>query len=245
MGQIEKNAAKLLRNEIGKGRDAHRVWEEFLDFCLDCFDARHFVDGTWEEAVRDNFNAYPNYAKTMMAVLDGITLSIEMGELIDPLGTLYEELFQSKGKASQLGQFFTPTHLCSLMAEIVTDDGDDGERVYDCACGSGRTLIAHRVNDVKRGKYYSAWYVGEDIDLVSVKMCALNLMWYGCRGEVYHADTLRMEYFGTMYKINEVRYPFLCEAYSVRKQIVNQPTMLDLQPKTQPKQENKQLELTF
>lgn len=222
------NPAECLRQEIATGKDPHRVWEEFLDYCLQIFDVSHYLT---EDGFTDNAQAKAaenaNYYSAMTMVLEQIADAIDSGSAIDPLGRIYEELFQSKGKASQLGQFFTPESVCELMAR--TASAVDGGSVYDCACGSGRTLIAHRIEEMKCGRIYPAEYVGEDIDIVSVKMCALNLMWYGCRGHVAHADTLRMEYYGTVYHINEVRYPFFTANYSVRKVRISKQ-----QPKHEP-----------
>lgn len=63
----------------------------------------------------------------------------------DVLGPLYMEL-ASRGR-SALGQFFTPSHISSMMAEITIGDvppDDNGSlyRVCDPACGSGVTLLA-------------------------------------------------------------------------------------------------------
>ena len=64
----------------------------------------------------------------------------------DVLGPLYMEL-ASRGGRSALGQFFTPFHISSMMAQMTIGDvppDDNGSlyRVCDPACGSGVMLLA-------------------------------------------------------------------------------------------------------
>ena len=64
-------------------------------------------------------------------------------------------------------------------------------------------------------KDWRSYYVAEDLDGTSVKMCALNMLIHGMRGCCICHDTLLRDFaFG--YEINEVRYPFPCECYSIR-----------------------------
>lgn len=68
-------------------------------------------------------------------------------------------------------------------------------------------------------------YARQDIDPVSCKMCALNLMVYGCGGSVTQMDTLKYSGEWNAYYINEVRYPFPTTSYSIRrgKRIIEPP----------------------
>ncbi len=84
------------------------------------------------------------------------------------------------------GQFYTPEHMTDMMAQIV-GDGEDGTTVYDPACGSGRTLLsAAKVNPRRT-------FVGQDLDHRCVKMAAINLAFYGLRGQVIQGNTLANE----------------------------------------------------
>lgn len=91
--------------------------------------------------------------------------------------------------------------------------------INDCACGSGRTLVSHFMETYRQtGKHpVSYYYQGEDIDIVSVKMCALNMMIHGMRGRAIRHDTLMEPVsFDYGFEINEVRYPFPTPFYSLR-----------------------------
>jgi hypothetical protein len=117
------------------------------------------------------------------------------GSWIDVLGKVFEET-NSSFAASGAGQFFTPETVCNVMVKLTagTDECEDGIMVNDCACGSGRNLIAHsRLHPKNRLK---AFYVGQDLDERCVKMCVLNFFMYGMKGVVIHMDSLQMKIFG-------------------------------------------------
>jgi type I restriction-modification system DNA methylase subunit len=64
----------------------------------------------------------------------------------------------------------------------------------------------------------SNFYVGEDIDLTSVKMCALNLMIHGCRGRVVQHDTLNNPIlYDYGFRINDIRFPIPSPFYSLTR----------------------------
>lgn len=117
------------------------------------------------------------------------------GSWIDLLGNVFEET-NSSFTASASGQFFTPPTVCNFMAQITCgpDECASGITVNDCACGSGRNLIAHsRLHPNNR---LNTFYVGQDMDKRCVNMCVLNLFMYGMKGIVIHMDTLGMKIFG-------------------------------------------------
>lgn len=196
-----------------KKLDAHQGLNAVLDFLIDMFDIKHYLskDG-WFSAVSKAEKEEPHLYRIMMIWMDKVATAMEKGSWLDFFGGVYEEMYQSRGKASTLGQFFTPPHLCDLMAQI--SHPVDG-RVSDCACGSGRTLLA---GASAAGFPRSNYYIGEDMDLVSVKMCALNLMIHGCRGKVVQHDTLRNPIlYDYGFRINDIHYPMPTPFYSLTR----------------------------
>jgi len=87
------------------------------------------------------------------------------------------------------GQFFTPEPICDMMAKICGDI-KDGSNVYDCACGSGRMLLA----SAKINRY--AYFFGADIDRNCCLMCVVNLCLNGLLGEVAWMNSITNEFFG-------------------------------------------------
>lgn len=209
-----KETIRLIEKVVREKRlDAHQGLNAVLDFLIDMFDIKHYLskDG-WFNAVSRAEKEEPHLYRIMMIWMEKVATAMENGSWLDFFGGIYEEMYQSRGKASTLGQFFTPPNLCDLMAQI--SQPVDG-RVSDCACGSGRTLLA---GASAAGFTRSNFYIGEDLDMVSVKMCALNLMIHGCRGRVVRHDTLREPVcFDYGFRINDIRYPFETPFYSLTR----------------------------
>lgn len=185
--------SKLL---LTKGLDA---MNDFLDWLLNIFDAKNLE--TREEVFRQAEKDETFFELMKM----WFTHTKEEGTL-DFFGGMYEEFFLSNLKASKTGQFFTPIDLAKLMTEIVEPKSGT---VSDCCCGSGRLILP------TKGKCDFA-FCG-DTDIVSVKMCALNLMVNEFQGIVVqqNALTLHKPYVG--YLVNPTNYPFETGVLSILK----------------------------
>lgn len=210
-----KEVIKILEKHVAdRGIDRHRGLEILCDFLLDLYDARHYLtpDG-WHRNVYTKSVEEPHLFRIGMIWMQRVAEAMERGEWLDFFGGLYEEMYQTRGKASVLGQFFTPEHLCDLLTKCAAS-GDE-RCINDPACGSERTLLAHFA---RSGFSPSGYYIGEDIDTISVKMCALNMMAHGMRGRVVRHDTLKSPlYFDYGFELNEIRYPMPTIYYSVRR----------------------------
>lgn len=113
-------------------------------------------------------------------------LQIEMKKTNDDiLGKVYMEWNQS---TKLRGQFFTPKHVASMMAQMLQPSG----KILDPCCGSGILLI-ESIKTMDNEKLDDSVFVGQDIDLTCVKMCALNLMFFNVNGYVVWGDSLLME----------------------------------------------------
>lgn len=209
-----KEVVKLIEKVVSeKQLDRHQGLNAVLDFLIGMFDVGHYLkpDG-WMGAVAKAEKQEPHLFKIMLIWMDKVATAMENGTWIDFFGGIYEEMYQSKGKASTLGQFYTPPALCDLLA--FCSEPNEG-KVSDCACGSGRTLLAAASAS---GFCRSNFYVGEDIDLTSVKMCALNLMIHGCRGRVVQHDTLNNPIlYDYGFRINDIRFPIPSPFYSLTR----------------------------
>lgn len=210
-----KEVIGLLERHVNERQiDRHRGLEVLCDFLLDLFDYRHYLtENGWANHLVKQKETEPYLFQIALIWMNKIAEAMEKGEWKDFFGGLYEEMYQTRGKASTLGQFYTPEHLCNLLTMCV-GTGDEN-RINDPSCGSGRTLLAHFADSKFSPKGY---YIGEDIDTISVKMCALNMMIHGMRGRAVRHDTLKSPvHFDYGYEVNEVRYPFPTTLYSVRK----------------------------
>ena len=209
-----KEVVKLIEKVVTEKKiDRHQGLNAVLDFLIDIFDVRHYhTEDGWMERVTRAEREEPHLFRIMLIWMDKVATAMEQGSWLDFFGGVYEEMYQSKGKASTLGQFFTPPNLCDLLAKVsVPCDG----KISDCACGSGRTLLA---GASAAGFPRSNFYIGEDLDIVSVKMCALNLMIHGCQGRVVQHDTLTNPIcFDYGFRINDIRYPIPTPYYSLTR----------------------------
>ena len=203
--------------------DNHGIKQEerldsFCDFIINLFSTDSYKLEGFKPDVATPENE--DYINLVSCWCEMVAKEMEKGNALDLFGQLYEQMFLLKSKASANGQFFTPESLCDLMARIT--EKDDAELktkvVNDCACGSGRTLLSHfmKVTNEDRanaGRYY---YDAADIDLFTCKMCACNMMIHGMQGRVVCQDQLLLPTPTAIFYINEVRYPFPSDMYSIR-----------------------------
>lgn len=129
-------------------------------------------------------------------LLADMTMSLEEDPEQDFLG----EMYMAVGMGSSItGQFFTPYHVCELLANLANlpnirkqIEKDGHAMVNDCACGAGATLIAAANACRKAGIDYQrkVVFVGQDIDFICVCMCYLQLSLLGCPGYVINGNTL-------------------------------------------------------
>lgn len=210
-----KETIRLLERHVNERQlDRHRGLEVLCDFLIDLFDVKHYLvpDG-WPTHIATQQQKEPYLFQIAIIWMNKVAEAMEKGEWLDFFGGLYEEMYQTRGKASTLGQFYTPTHLCDLLTKCV-GTGDE-RRINDPACGSERTLLAHFAHsEFSRTGYY----IGEDIDTISIKMCALNMMIHGMQGRAVRHDTLKSPvHFDYGFEVNEIRYPIPTCHYSLRR----------------------------
>ena len=112
-------------------------------------------------------------------------LTVEMDNngigLKDCLGDYFMDVLSNERK----GQFFTPEHICDLMAEITPIE--DNQSFCDPCCGSGRMAMATAKKN-RNLKFYCG-----DIDLQCCQMTLINMCLNGMFGTVEHCDTLKAE----------------------------------------------------
>lgn len=211
----------LTRHATDNGRPYESALDDFLDYLLQLHDVAAFVGPA------DGYAAYmrgmrakdSEFFALAIIWLTDVSAAMERGQWLDVFGTIYEELYLMRGKASHTGQFFTPRSISDLMADVI-DAAKNHGIVNDCAAGSGRLLLAHYMahtkTDREAGRAFT--YIAQDSDPTACKMCALNMMVHGLRGRVVCRDTLSMSAPAVIYHLNEVRYPIPSPYYSIRQE---------------------------
>ena len=118
----------------------------------------------------------------------------------DVLGGLY----MSMGLGSKsTGQFFTPYHICKLMAKTV-DFGDLKTKmkmtVMEPSCGSGTNIIACYMEAKEQGLFYPGISVtAVDLDLKAVCMAYVQFSLLGISAKVSQGNTLELKTNLTLY----------------------------------------------
>ena len=214
MRNYDQYTKQLLTIAQKNHTDAYNALGAFLDYLLDTFEMKNITKFAldYEKVFLDARKRDADYFALMCSWFVEVIHEMENEQgWLDFFGKVYEETFKSKSKASALGQFYTPDSICDLMADMTIKG--EFETANDCACGSGRTMLALFAKSDKTQYHY---YTAGDIDLISVKMCALNFMVHGMIGEVKQQDALLQSTPHVIYKINEVRCPFPTPFYSIR-----------------------------
>lgn len=209
---LQQQANKLLKVAQRNDIEPARALDALLDYLIGTFEMENVMrfEFNYEQVFLNAKQRNEDLFSLLCDWFTQVTEEMENGRgFLDWFGGVYEEMFQGRSKASALGQFYTPECLCQAMAEIIEPSG----RMNDCACGSGRTLLAAYAK-ADKAKFH--WFEAGDIDTTSCKMCALNFMIHGMIGEVKRQDALRQDTPSVIYHINEVRYPIPAPFYSIR-----------------------------
>lgn len=208
-----KEIDKLLSGYAYKrGADFAQLFDQWLDWTIGWFDPKYIQSKDCNlVTITDEMKAdNETFFECFSLVAQATSYNIEQKGWYDAFGSLYEEKVKSGYKASSMGQFFTPEGLCDGLAKMLYTK--ERTFIYDPACGSGRLPLAMWGN-IDKDKFH--YFVLGDIDPLSCKMSALNMMLHGMFGIVERRDALRMDFFGG-YVINEMCYPFPCAMPSIR-----------------------------
>lgn len=234
---------KTIFNKAAYGSSYEQVFDDFLTICICCV-TRDFATGLshYEDEYMQVIEPYKalNTLKYFPELFAELILYMEenkdSSQGNDLLGTFFEQEL-SRGRN---GQFFTPYHVCQMMAQITKGEETKSVNVLDPSCGSGRMLMAFAKDSTLMHGYY-----GIDIDARCVKITALNLFFNGLRGEVMCGDALAKDDFRFGYRISL----FPLGIFKIDEKEVStiwlsqQTTFSSMKPKEQGKPPQPQLEL--
>lgn len=190
-----KNLVKTITDfTYQNGLEVSRVFDDLLRYMIHGYTLPGQPGLTdWRYTKEQNAVFYEMYAQIVLIMQRELKHKL----WFDIFGNIYEEFIASKSRRSNSGQFFTPESLCDLMTEICQgEEKQTGKLISDCACGSGRTLLAHHVRNL--GNYY----VAEDIDKTCAMMCVCNFLLHGVMGEVIWHNSLIPEQFYGAWRVN-------------------------------------------
>ena len=157
---------------------------DMLDFIIICFcvNAKDNPLKSWSKEYHEHIR------QALLLYLKIQNEELQNKKWVDTLGNVYEEI-SSSGDRSMFGQFFTPEHVCNLMAQISSVNKNN--KCMDCCCGSGRLLLASYFNSEDKPILF-----GMDLDIVCSKMALVNLFMHGCIGsEIVHGNSIANSFF--------------------------------------------------
>ncbi len=176
---------------------AYDVWRDFVTMAAcaisNSLDKEHF-----DEREKMYLKTIGKYAKSEQSVFPQLmaitTMALDDNPEQDFLGEMYMRLNLGNRSTSQ---FFTPYHICDVMAK--TTAGDNIAEVVDkqgcfsvCdpCCGAGATLIAginearRQLEDANLNFQNHILVVGQDIDLTVALMCYIQISLLGVAGYI-------------------------------------------------------------
>ena len=137
--------------------------------------------------------------KIINAIEDGLRESYSNGHT---LGNAYEYLLGqfAAGSGKKAGEFYTPPHISTILARIVTLDSQEPatgqkkklESVFDFACGSGSLALNVRDRTIEGGGQVGKIY-GQEKNITTYNLARMNMLLHGLKDTeftIYHGDTL-------------------------------------------------------
>lgn len=99
--------------------------------------------------------------------------------------------------SKNLKQCFTPFEATKIMSKLT--ENINKNTFYDCAAGTGQTLITAYCDWCKLQKHYDDTLfhlvVADDLDIYNVHCLIFNFATRGMNAQVYHRDTLTQEVY--------------------------------------------------
>lgn len=172
----------------------------FRDFCemyaLALYNGCTLQNKAWQERENRYLTLIKQYnAKAIPEITAELTWAFEEEPFVDHLGNIYMQAYTGN---KQLGQVFTPTSVCKLMAEVVLPEppknGEQHSLMEPC-CGGGALIIAFLEQCMLKGYNYQKYLkiYASDLDSLCVHMTYIQLSLLGARAIVKHEDSIAIK----------------------------------------------------
>lgn len=161
----------------------HHVFPDFLEMIICAISA-----GRKEDRYLEIVKKYQPDEVTQLSEAFA-SLVMEMDDMGSGMKDCLGDFFMDHVSHGNNGQYFTPQPICDMIA-MITMTPRVGKSVADCACGSGRTLMA-----AAKISRFNQFY-GADIDRTCCMMAVINLCLNGMIGEVVWMDSLSNRFYG-------------------------------------------------
>jgi type I restriction-modification system DNA methylase subunit len=184
----EADTKEILKQLESITHRGHSAWTVFEDWVSLMFYALQRNDEEYLKIVTRYKNDRPQGEREVDYFCNAFGLLMQkMSETNrELLGEIY---MQWEVSSKHSGQFFTPWTVAYMMAQMTSPKG---ECINDPCCGSGIMFIA-ACKTMTNKELDKAVFVGQDIDLTCVMMCALNLTFFNLNGYVMWGNSLTNE----------------------------------------------------
>ena len=180
-------------NELSGQYHSHDIFQDWVTMTAIMISNQVDYDQDLENIYLNIAKKYSSEQLLKICKMSGVLVELMENEISDYLGTIDMALNASSNRT---GQFFTPFHLCEILAETSLE-GYEGKtiKVNEPSCGGGANILALAKSLLKRGFNYQDKMnvVAQDLDIKCVYMTYTQLSIAGINAEVIQGDTLKNE----------------------------------------------------
>lgn len=187
MENMSDKIIKTMQSMTGK-YGIYNIFEDWVCMMAMAYANQVVYSQKREDLYLDTLNKYNDQERQKFFEMFAWLVDWAEVQMTDMLGYIYMHL-EIGSKAH--GQFFTPYHLCRLMAKLESFNGEI-VTVNEPSCGAGGNIIALAEAMKERGINYQQKLevVCQDIDTKAVYMTYVQMCLYGIPAIVYQSNTL-------------------------------------------------------
>ena len=187
MESMSDKIIKTIQSMIGK-YGVYNIFEDWVKMIALAYANQIVFSQKREEEYLEIMKRYDDVEHSKFYEMYAWLLEWSEEQMTDMLGYIYMHL-ELGSKAH--GQFFTPYHVCQMMAKMQKYDGKI-IKVNEPSCGAGGNIIALAEALKEQGINYQQKMevICQDIDTKAVYMTYVQMCLYGIPAIVYQANTL-------------------------------------------------------
>lgn len=218
-------------------KNTYEKFKDFIDFSFWSLSNTVYKDQSIEEKY---LSLAKSYKKEEMLVMSEILSLLVLEMEKTPNDYLGDFLMSIGGGDDFKGQFFTPHHICDLMAEIALGDNENiiKEKGYisllEPACGAGAMIIGfYKVMLKYNYNPQTQLYVhATDLCNIVYKMCYIQVSILGVSATIVNGNSLSLEEFDSkntpFYYLNNWEYRLRFESVNEKvKELLSDPNITD------------------
>ena len=203
--QHRTNIIKLI-DEVGRRHSRHTVFRDFVTMSAVALSK---ADLRQAEAREERYmQTVAKYSREEACQIAHMFAELQEGLHVAPRDILGEIFMQLEIGNSRMGQFFTPHHICELMASLTISDDIEAKvarhgfvTIHEPASGSGATVIAMMLAMQDRGLNYQrhVHVTAVDLDSTAAMMAYVQLSLMHVPATIVHGNTLTLEKYSRWY----------------------------------------------